>query len=52
MNEINDRQALSGKKLYEQPRLRVYGEIRSLTTNVGMANGKTDNNPSGTQKTA
>jgi hypothetical protein len=50
MNEINNRQ-VSGKKLYREPRLRVYGEIRSLTANAGIVSGKTDSNPSGMQKT-
>ena len=51
MNEINDQQASSGKKLYQEPRLRVYGEIRALTATLGMVSGKVDSNPSGTQKT-
>lgn len=49
MNEINDQQSVSGKKLYQEPRLRVYGEIRTLTASKGMVSGKTDAVPS--QKT-
>jgi len=49
MNEINDQQLVSGKKVYQEPRLRVYGEIRTLTAAKGMVSGKTDSNPA--QKT-
>jgi predicted acyltransferase (DUF342 family) len=49
MNKMNDQQAVSGKKVYQEPRLRVYGDIRGLTTNVGMTAPMTDAVPS--QKT-
>ena len=51
MNKMNDQQAVSGKKLYQEPRLRVYGGIRSLTAAGLTVAGKIDSNPSGMQKT-
>ena len=38
----SDSRKLSGKKSYQKPNLRVYGDVRALTQATGMASKNAD----------
>ena len=49
---LTEKTAPSGKKPYEKPTLRIYGDIRMLTQTSARQKGKTDANKTGLRKTA
>jgi len=45
VNEINNQTPLSHKKSYQQPSLRVYGDIRVLTQTLSTPGASIDSSP-------
>jgi len=49
---LTEKTAPSGKKPYQKPTLRIYGDVRMITQTSRVLKGKTDATKSGARKTA